>query len=315
MDVGLVIPAMGEAGFPLPTWREIRELAGAAEAVGLASLWVVDHLLVRGDRWLESDPSVIEVRPRDDEIFGTHECWTLLAGLAAITDRVKIGTLVSCMGFRNAALLAKMASTVDEMSGGRLILGLGAGDLPDEFRMFGYPTDHPIGRFEESLQITLPLLRTGRVDFEGQYHVARDTELRPRGPRAEGPPIMIGAVGTRTGSRMMRIVAQYADLWTAWVVWRDNRPSVVPPLRAAVDAACHLHGRDPSSLGRTLAIGIASMGGPVDNETYISGPPEAVAERLAGFAAEGISHVQARVYPTTTATVEELGRAARLLEM
>jgi alkanesulfonate monooxygenase SsuD/methylene tetrahydromethanopterin reductase-like flavin-dependent oxidoreductase (luciferase family) len=110
-----------------------------------------------------------------------------------VTERVELAPLVTCTGYRNPALLAKIADTVDEISGGRLILALGAGWHEPEYRAFGFPYDHRVGRFEEALAIIVPLLREGRVDFQGQYYQVRDCVLEPRGPRAGGPPILIGA--------------------------------------------------------------------------------------------------------------------------
>jgi alkanesulfonate monooxygenase SsuD/methylene tetrahydromethanopterin reductase-like flavin-dependent oxidoreductase (luciferase family) len=143
-----------------------------------------------------------------------------------------------------------MADTLDEISDGRLILGLGAGWHEPEYRAFGYPFDRRVSRFEEALQIIVPLLRQGRVDFEGQYYQARDCELTPRGPRAGGPPILIGGAGPR----MLRLAARFADLYdTDFQV--DPRP-VVERI-AALEAACAEIGRDPAQLGRTAGFRLA----------------------------------------------------------
>ena len=157
-------------------------------------------------------------------MMGEWECWSLLAALAAATRRVALGPLVACTSFRNPALLAKIADTVDEVSGGRLILGLGAGWNEREYDAFGYPFDHRVSRFEEALTIVHSLLRTGQVDFAGTYYTARECELRPRGPRPAGPPIMVAG----TGERMLRLAARHAD---AWNVWLSNRPEGLGPLR------------------------------------------------------------------------------------
>jgi len=130
------------------------------------------------------------------------ECWTTLAALAEATTRPRLGTLVTCTGYRNPALLAKMADTVDEISGGRLVLGLGAGDAEDEHQMFGLLWERRFARFEEALTIIIPLLRTGRVDFEGEFFNARAAELRPHGPRPGGPPILIGALRHRPHAQL-----------------------------------------------------------------------------------------------------------------
>jgi alkanesulfonate monooxygenase SsuD/methylene tetrahydromethanopterin reductase-like flavin-dependent oxidoreductase (luciferase family) len=163
----------GSMGGQSARWNDLLELALLAEAVGFDSLWVPDHLLIS---WQE-------------QTRGIWECWSLLAALAAVTERVELGPLVTRTGFRSPALLAKMADTMDEISGGRLVLGLGAGTSAPEESAFGAPGDHRVDRFEETLQIIVPLLRDGRVDFAGRYYRARNCELRPRGPRpaARGP--------------------------------------------------------------------------------------------------------------------------------
>ena len=169
-------------------------MAQCAEAVGFDSLWVPDHLMC-------AHPATGDAR------LAVWECWSVLAALAATTNDIELGTFVACTSFRNPALLAKMADTVDEISNGRLILGLGAGWMEAEFRAFGYPFDNVVGRFEEALQIIHPLLRKGAVDFKGKYYEARECELLRRGPRQKGPPIMIGAKPDRPCA--LRLTAQY----------------------------------------------------------------------------------------------------------
>jgi alkanesulfonate monooxygenase SsuD/methylene tetrahydromethanopterin reductase-like flavin-dependent oxidoreductase (luciferase family) len=261
---------------------------------------VPDHLLVT---WQERTQ-------------GIWECWSLLATLAAVTSRVELGPLVSCTGFRNPALLAKMADTVDEISGGRLILGLGAGWSGPEDRAFGYPSDHRVDRFAEALQIIVPLLRAGRVDFAGQYYQARDCELRPRGPRPGGPPILIGA----KGPRMLRLVASHADLWNAEGPLRQ--PEDFIPLRAAADAACVAVGRDPATLGRSAAVVVNLqlphvVGGPRPSAS--GAPPEpATPEEIAGllrrYAREGLGHIQLWLTPNTIASLEWFAAVLALLD-
>ncbi|MDQ3871922.1 MAG: LLM class flavin-dependent oxidoreductase, partial [Chloroflexota bacterium] len=161
-------------------WSELIEMARLAEAVGFDSLWVGDHLLYRraGER-----------------VKGPWEAWSVLAAVAAATNRVELGPLVACTAFHNPAMLAKKAATIDEISGGRLILGLGAGWNEVEFGAYGFPFDHRVSRFEEAFTIIRMLLRDGAVDFRGEYFQVRDCELVPRGPRPHGPPLMVGSEG------------------------------------------------------------------------------------------------------------------------
>ena len=292
-------------------WTELRALAKRAEAVGFDSLWVDDRLLYpSGDEYIGSPV---------EETHGGWEAWSLMAGLAAVTTRVELGQVVTNNLFRNPALLAKMAATVDEISGGRLILGIGAGDGGGDAAMFGFAADHRVARFEEAIRIVTGLLREGRVDFEGAYYRVRDGELRPRGPREHGPPILIGSA---LGARMLPLVAQYADLWNTYIAMR---PEDVATTLAPLDAACAAVGRDPATLGRTLMIsvdlpgprqhppstayGIDRAGGEV-----LSGEPAAIAERLRSYGRAGIGHVVVWLDPDTVEGIEAFAPVLALLD-
>ena len=290
MKIGLMLP-LGEdetRGF-----ADLRAMGIAAEEAGLDSVWGADHLLFRDG----------------GETTGIHECWTVLTAIAALTSRVEIGPLVLALPFRNPALTAKMAAELDEVSGGRLILGLGCGWHGPEFDAFGYPFDHRVSRFDEGLQVLVPLLREGRVTFTGRYHHAVDAELRPRPVREGGPPIMIA--GKRP--RMLELVARYADQWNAaWYGHPDDAHELrerLTNLRAALDAA----GRDPATLETTAGIFVAFEGADDDApERAIRGRLDEVADALAGYAALGISHLIAHVFPRSPAAVMMLGEAAAL---
>lgn len=275
--IGFIVPnAEREMAGVTPRWEDYTAIARRVEEAGFDSLWVADHLL---DRPANQDP------------IGSWEGWSLLTALAAITDRVEIGSFVTCTAFRNPALLAKMADTVDEISGGRLILGLGAGWNETEFAAFGFPFDYRASRFEEAVAIAHGLLRTGHVDFQGTYYEARDCELRPRGPRPQGPPIMIGT----NGERMLRLTAQYADLWNVffWEQGTGNQGERVPALQATVDAACAEVGRDPATLARSATVWIhVGPEQPAAKSTVLAGSPEHVAQVLRAYAAAGIRHLQ-----------------------
>ena len=231
LKVGLDLPTSDRTGLG---WSELRDIAMLAEEVGFDSIWLDDHLLyhMRG----AAEPN------------GNWESWSMLSALAACTRTVELGNLVLGMGFRNPALLAKMADTVDEISGGRLILGVGTGYHEVEYNAFGYPYDHRYARFEEAIQIVSALLKTGEVDFDGRYYKARECLLKPRGPRPMGPPIMVGT----KGHKMLRLTARYADIWNVYWTSTNNSPDGVPPLRERVDEACAEVGRDPATLERTV---------------------------------------------------------------
>lgn len=277
-----------------PRWADVLAFAQRSEDLGFDSVWLGEHLIFHFD---EPHPWTGVPGHRDS---GPWECWSIISALAAVTKRVEIGPLVSCTGFHNPALLAKMADTIDEISGGRLVLGLGAGWNEIEYRMFGYPFDHRASRFEEAITIIHSLLRTGQVDFEGTYYQARECELRPRGPRPQGPPILVGT----TGPRMLRLVARYADAWNV-DLWGSHTPDEIPPLRAAVDVACRDAGRDPASLERTIALNMNPTGAAhVPTSSAIQGTPEELAGVLRGFVQEGITHFQIGMLPCTLASLE-----------
>jgi probable F420-dependent oxidoreductase len=278
-----------------PRFTDIQAMAQTAEAAGFDSFWLADH--------------VLSSQPRIEEEIGVWEAMTFLSAVAATTSRITIGSLVACVSFRNPALLAKMADGVDEISGGRFILGLGAGWYEPEYRAFGFPFDHLGSRFEESLRIIVPLLREGYVDFEGKYYSARDCVLRPRGPRPAGPPIWIGA----KGPRMMRLLATYADAWNT--VWHD-RPEGVEAVAPKLAEACAAVGRDPASIELTagsFAHLLAPGEQPDPSGTSITGSAEEMADALRAFEAVGVRHLVLNIDPCEVASIERLGRVIELL--
>jgi alkanesulfonate monooxygenase SsuD/methylene tetrahydromethanopterin reductase-like flavin-dependent oxidoreductase (luciferase family) len=291
LKVGLFLTPWIEGGSgAVPRWGDVLARARLAEQAGFDSIWVSDHLLMRFD---------------DAPPIGGWEGWSQIAALAATVPRVEIGALVMCVLWRNPALLAKMADTVDEISGGRLILGVGAGWHEPEFRAFGYRFDHRIDRFTEALQIIHPLLRSGSVDFRGRWYSAEACELRPRGLRPDGPPLMIGALANRP--RVLALAATYGDIWNAWLAWEDNTPAAMGRLRQVVDEACHDMGRDPATLARSVSVQIDFPDALPNRDPAarpLTGPPDVLAEALRAFAREGIDHVQVVLNPNTIASVE-----------
>ena len=296
MKVGVVIPNGPDApGGAVYDWPQLRDVAVSAEASGLDSIWVYDHLLFR-----------FPGRPAQ----GIHEAWTVLSALAAVTSRVDLGTIVLAMPFRNPALLAKMAVTLDEVSGGRLVLGVGAGWHEPEFDAFGFPFDHRVGRFEEALRIMVGLVREGRVDFAGGWHEARDAELIPWSRRADGSSIPILIAGKRP--RMLRLVAEHADAWnTAWLGPATELPPRLAPLHEALAAA----GRDPATLQLTVGVSVVLpelSSDPLDPAGALTGSVEQLAEELRAYRQAGADHLICSLEPGTPAAVEHLARAVEL---
>lgn len=303
--LGVILP---EAEFDMASetarWSDFAAMAGLAEVMGFDSVWFVDHLIYRGDM------SALDQQ-------GVWECWSILAALAAVTERVELGSLVTPTSFRNPALFAKMVDTVEEISGGRVIVGLGAGYHDAEYEAFGFPTDHRVARFEEAFTIIHGLLHDGAIDFEGTYYSARECELRPRGPRPNGPPLMIGS----KGPRMLRATLPYVDQWNAWLSGTRSNADQVPPMRELVDDACRRVGREPATLQRTVSIMVDQTGtkeiGPSmkpDTADPLTGSPAEIAAGIRAFANEGISHLQLYLVPNTIQSIERFGAVLDVLD-
>ncbi len=208
-------------------------MARAAEETGLDSIWLGDHLLYRGDGREERGP---------------WEVWTLLAALAAVTERVRLGPLVACASFHPPGLIAKMAATVDDVSGGRLVLGLGAGWNETEYRAFGLPYDHRVSRFEESFEIVRRLVAGERATLHGRFWQADDVVLLP--PPARRVPLMIGS----NGDRMLSIALPHVDWWNTWYASHGNTVEGFAELNARISEAAERVGRDPGEVLRSTAV-------------------------------------------------------------
>ena len=290
-------PAPVRVGVGLPIsesvrYQQIRELALIADQGGLNSIWAADHLF--------HEP---ESGPRR----GIWENWTIMTALAEATQRVEFGPLVMCAPFRNPGMIAWQANALDEVSDGRFVLGLGAGWHKPEFDAFGFEFEHRVSLFADSLEVLVPLLRTGRVDYDGKFASGHAT-LYPRGPRPAGPPIMIAAFGPR----MMKITARWADRFnTAWYGRPDEE------FRGEIDklrAACAEVGRDPSEIEISAGLTVLNeerAAGRTDG--YLMGPPEALAEALAEWREEGVAEVMCRPEPSTPEMYELVVRAKEML--
>lgn len=297
LTIGLQLPEVEYAA----SWNDYLAMAHLAEAGGFDSLWVGDHL---------------QYEDAEGAVRGPWECLSILTALAAVTSRVELGPLVLATSFRNPALTAKIAATIDEVSGGRFVLGLGAGWNETEYRAFGYPFDHRISRFEEAFTIIRRLIREGTIDFEGKWYSARDCHLVPRGPRGGALPLMVGS----TGERMLRITLPHIDRWNIWYADFGNSVDGLIAQIERVNAIAKDVGRDPETLTRTAAVlvqapgggGRASGAGKERHLLPISGSTEAVAQSLAAFADAGIAQLQIVLDPITPAAIEWLSPAIRL---
>lgn len=291
MRIGVTLP-LSDRDTPdghSPTFEETSAFARRAEAAGLDSVWVFDHLLFR-------------YRGRPDE--GIREAWTTLAALAPIVPRVELGSLVMCSSFRNPALMAKMAATLDDLSGGRVILGLGSGWHDPEYEAFGYPIDHRVGRFAEDLEIAARLLRGETVTVAGRWQSVSGAALVP--PPARTVPILVAA----EGSRMLALTAAWADAWNAaWFGGVDGR---MRALLAALDAACREAGRDPATLRRTVGIRLHDPGAGGGDRTGLAADADGLAAVFDGLAAAGIDDAIVWSLSKSASALDRIADARRL---
>jgi probable F420-dependent oxidoreductase len=294
LRVGVQVPEVER----LVPWPEYLAMARAAEDVGFDSLSLGDHYLYRGDGRPERGP---------------WEAWTLLAALAASTQRVKLTPLVACTAFHQPAVLAKMAATVDEVSGGRLVLGLGAGWNEVEFRAFGIPFDRRVSRFEEAFGIIRRLLSGERVTFEGRFHRVEDAVLLPSPSRR--PPLMIGS----TGDRILSIALPHVDAWNTWFTHYGNTPEGFASLNERVTVLAKQTGRDPAEIERSSCVLVAIDPGDVDRRntegvTPLEGSAERIAQGLRDLAEAGADEAILVLSPITEASIRTAGDALAALD-
>jgi alkanesulfonate monooxygenase SsuD/methylene tetrahydromethanopterin reductase-like flavin-dependent oxidoreductase (luciferase family) len=268
------------------TFAETREYANIAEQAGLDSIWVFDHLLFR-------------FPPEPDE--GPHEAWTTLSALAPVVPRVELGALVMCSSFRPAGLMAKMAATLDDLSGGRLILGLGSGWHEPEYTAFGLPFEPRVRAFAEDLEVIARLLRGETVSLEGRFRTYDRAILLPSPARR--PPILVAS----KGPRMLRLTATWADAWnTAWFGRVDAR---LRERLADLDEACAATGRDPASLRRTVGIRLHPPGEGADDESGTDADAAGLADLFDELAVLGFADAIIWSLAKTAATIDTIARA------
>lgn len=288
MRVGICVP-ISERGAQRTGLRyeQMRELALATEQAGLDSIWVADHLFFRGP---------------DEVVRGAWESLSILGALAEATSRVELGPLVLCVPFRNPGLIAWAANTIDEVSGGRFVMGLGAGWHEPEFRAFDYEFERRVGLFDDSLSVLVPLLREGSVAHDGAL-ASGHAQLRPPGPRRSGPPILIAG----TKPRMLRLTAQWADRWNS--VWWGLPNDDFRAERDALFDACRKQDRDAASIEVTVGVVVKDPATATGNDAKsIAGTTDHIAAALSAWHDEGVAEVMCRLEPPSVGIVETIAR-------
>ena len=298
MGVGIMVPIAERGAFGGPVrFADMLAMAQTAERAGFDAIWLADHFLFRPP-----------VAPEGEE-YGLWEAWTAAAAIAQGTTSIQIGLLVTCLGWRNPGIVARMTETIDEISGGRFILGVGAGWHEPEYDAYGMPFDHRVGRFEDAITILDGLLRTGRSTHPGRFFSTDNAISQPRGPRSErgGPPILVGS----SGERMLGLIAKYADAWNT--VWHGDPDEAKEPL-ALLDRALDAADRDPDTMVRTVGGNIALPGYTGFRSNAKSGSPAELADHLNGFRALGFSHFVAGIDPCTPAAIAEFAEVLNHLD-
>jgi F420-dependent oxidoreductase-like protein len=276
VDVGVLVPQGWKGEYdgwdPAAAWRRTVDLAVQAEALGFESAWVFDHFTT------VPDPT--------DEI--TFESFSTLAALAMATSRVRLGHMVVCAGFRNPALTAKLASTLDVISGGRFELGIGAGWKEDEWIAYGYgfpDLRERMDAFADQLEVITRMLAPGRATYEGRYASVRGAINVPKGIQ-ERIPLIVGGNGRE---RTAGLAVRFADELNFVFL----RPADVVERMAEVRARCERVGRDPASLRFSLYV----------RDEAIRAPGQARVDTLAVFAATGLARIVC--FPTRWGPTEE----------
>jgi alkanesulfonate monooxygenase SsuD/methylene tetrahydromethanopterin reductase-like flavin-dependent oxidoreductase (luciferase family) len=288
-EIGVVLPLMQYGPERVTTrWPDIRTLALRAEELGFDTLWIADELLWR----VEGET------PR-----GAWDGVSMAGAVAATTSRIKVGSWVLSALHRNPGIIAKTVETLDEISGGRFVFGLGAGhEWPGQAHAFGLPEERIFARFDEALQVIIPLLRGGHADFEGLFHAAHDLPQQPVGPRPNAIPLLIGG----NGPKGQRHAALHADIWSGYAEERAHVDELAPRL-ASLDAICEEVGRDPATIGRGAGVLVNPLEHAGYRDAVVSGSAEQIAGALRSFRDVGFTQVDLMVNPGTMEALEGLG--------
>lgn len=281
LGLGITVSELtpGDGG---PRFADMVTAAERGADAGFEAVWCADHFSFESEQGLR----------------GAWDVWTLMAGIAARVPDILIGPMVACTAYRNPGVIAKMTEMIDEISGGRFILGLGSGWNRPEYDQFGLPFEPRVTRFEEALTIIRGLLRDGEVDYQGRFSQANNAKNLPRGPRPGGPPILIGS----TGERMLGILARQADAWNTG--WGGDIEGLKGKI-AKLDAACAAVGRDPQSVVRTVGVAFAVDGNPGGGDAFAGTVAEKVS-LLTELEALGFRHIKINLQPYSIHAVDEI---------
>jgi alkanesulfonate monooxygenase SsuD/methylene tetrahydromethanopterin reductase-like flavin-dependent oxidoreductase (luciferase family) len=294
-EIGVVLP-ISQFGpeRTTPRWTDMRRMADLAESMSFDTLWTPDELLWRSE---------------DGPPQGHWDGVSMAGAVAATTSTIRVGTWVLSALHRNPGIIAKTAETLDEISGGRFIFGLGAGhSWPGQAHAFGLPEERIFDRFDEALQVIIPLMRRGHAQLEGEFHAARDLPQLPVGPRPNAIPLLIGG----NGPKGQRHAALHADIWSGYCEERASIEEMGPRL-ATLDAICEAVGRDPASIGRGAGVSVNPLEPAGWRASVLSGPPEAIADGLRTFRDAGYSQVDLMLGPGTLAAFEAMAPVLELI--
>jgi len=299
LKIGVQLPEV-ERRVP---WPELISMTQAAERVGFDSAWLGDHLIY----------DLPDGTPR-----GPWEVYTSVAALSAVTTRLQLGTLVSSLGFHDPAMIAKMSATIDAISGGRFVLGVGSGWNEREYRAYGLPFDRRVDRFEEAFDLVRRLLAGETVTHSGTYYALDRCVIDPPPTRPGGPVLMLGS----NSPRMASIGLPHVDSWNVWWSIFGNTPEGFAEVVADMRARTAAVGRDPDAVEATACVYVQvpggvgrTMGDPsMARITPLRGDPQELAEQLAAFGAAGAGHLMLVVDPITQDAIEWLGQVLDVLD-
>jgi probable F420-dependent oxidoreductase len=316
MHVGLIL-ALTIRGLAVASYDDMRRVAAQAEALGFDSIWLCDHFLTLAPDAYVEDAGIargpVPAAATGARSMPLLECWTALSALSRDTERLRLGTSVLCNSYRLPSVLAKMAATLDVISGGRLELGLGAGWFEREYRAYGIPfprIGERIEQLDEAVAVIRAMWTETRPTFSGKHYAIDDAVCDPPPVQRPHPPIWIGG----EGDRVHRVAARAADgVNVRW--WSPERIAV----RAAfLAAACRQHARDPRTLRRSVTALLAldrdatrvqamrARFAAIPADGHVAGTPDQCVARLREYLAAGVRHVLLTIPDVATSDALEL---------